>query len=290
LLFTLPSETRKTLEREAIDDALRQVFAHHDFKLSPEAKVTADKEVEAWVILDGAYTFIIEQEEDDLNVTGGLKLPARASQIQFKLRDGIDPDQAKTRIVDAWASFFERQRGKPDWRFLTYVDESAIQTWEEKQSTILGAVEKEKALVTIIYGVIAVGAIAMVGCILYMIVQQMTRDIGIIKSVGASAWGVAGIFLGFGGAVGVIGAVTGSAMGYYFVRHINGVQNLLIRLNPGLRVWDPKVYAFDRIPNSVRIDELVMIAIGAVIVSIVGSVVAAWRAGRVWPVEALRYE
>ncbi len=87
-----------------------------------------------------------------------------------------------------------------------------------------------------------------------------------------------------------MGAALGSAFGYYFVHYINDIQDFIAKFNPSLRVWNPEIYAFDRIPNQVKSDDLMWIVIVAIVASMVGALWAAWRAARVWPVEALRYE
>jgi len=144
--------------------------------------------------------------------------------------------------------------------------------------------------VTILFGVISVVAVILVGCIFYMIVQQKTRDIGIVKSVGATSFGVAGIFLTYGAAVGVVGGALGTVLGAVFVRYINEIQDMLRWINPALQVWSPDVYSFDRIPSEVSFTNVAVIYAVAVVASMFGSLIAAWRAARIWPVEALRYE
>jgi lipoprotein-releasing system permease protein len=165
-----------------------------------------------------------------------------------------------------------------------------VLTWEEKQADFIQAVEKEKYLVTILFGIISVVAVLLVGCIFYMIVQQKTRDIGIVKSVGATSLGVAGIFIAYGAAVGVVGGAIGTVIGVVFVHYINEIQELLAWINPRAVVWDPKVYIFDRIPNEVSFWHATVIYAVAIFASMVGSLIAARKAAKVWPVEALRYE
>jgi len=108
--------------------------------------------------------------------------------------------------------------------------------------------------------------------------------------VGATSVGVANIFVAYGAAVGVVGGALGTGIGTLFVRYINELQGLLVRIHPSALIWNPEVYTFDRIPNRVNpLDALVIYAI-AIVASMLGSLIAAVRAARVWPVEALRYE
>lgn len=226
---------------------------------------------------------------------GGGITPARTTQVQIKLK--IDPkernvnDRVKA-IRDKVEAIWKRIAAahRDEIRSPGLLDRVRIQTWEEKQAKFIAAVEKEKILVTVLFGVISVVAVFLVGCIFYMIVQQKTRDIGVVKSVGATSRGVAGIFLTYGAAVGVVGGALGAFIGTLFVRYINEIQDLLVKINPQLRVWSPEVYSFDRIPSEVQGSDVMAIYVIAIIASMVGSVIAAIRAARVWPVEALRYE
>ena len=75
-----------------------------------------------------------------------------------------------------------------------------------------------------------------------------------------------------------------------FVWNINDIQDLLAQLNPQLRVWSPDVYSFDKIPEVVKRADALWVASIAVVSSMVDSLIPAVLAGRVWPVQALRYE
>jgi lipoprotein-releasing system permease protein len=132
-------------------------------------------------------------------------------------------------------------------------------------------------------------AIFLIFCIFYMIVVEKTRDIGIIKSVGATPGGVAGIFLGYGATIGVIGSGLGLLFGYLIVSNINTLHDWLGRVL-GVQVWDPEVYAFDTIPNTMDAKETSVIVAIAVVSSILGAMVPAVVAARKNPVEALRWE
>jgi lipoprotein-releasing system permease protein len=218
----------------------------------------------------------------------GDVIPARASQVQIKLTPESDPLEVRALITRRWDTFYRERLDKV--RVPALLEDVRVLTWEERQQRFIAAVEKEKMLVTTLFGVISVVAIFLVGCIFYMIVQQNTRDIGIIKSVGATAEGVAGIFVSYGAAVGVVGGAIGSTLGTLFVWYINEVQDFLADLNPAWVIWDPSIYTFDKIPNEVKHSDLFVIYAVAIVASMFGSLMAAVRASRVWPVEALRYE
>ncbi len=219
-------------------------------------------------------------------VDGSLVQP-RASQIQIRVKPGSNLREMKVALMSAWDEIMRQADDPVDLQLMSWV---GVQTWEEKQWAFISAVEKEKVLMLILFGVISVVAIFLILCIFYMIVAEKTRDIGIIKSVGGSAGGVAAIFLSYGAAIGMVGAVLGLLLGTVFVRYINDIQDWLASLHPELRVWKADVYSFDQIPNVVKLDDALVIGVVAVIAAIVGALVPALVAARKHPVESLRYE
>ncbi len=230
---------------------------------------------------------VLEMGEQKLEDGTGT-IPARATQVQIKLNADVDPLKTRELIESKWKEFMTPRLDQV--RAPSLLLDVGVKTWKEKQARFTDAVEKEKYLVTILFGIISVVAVFLVGCIFYMIVQEKTRDIGIVKSVGATSVGVANIFVAYGAAVGVVGGALGTGIGTLFVRYINELQGLLVRIHPSALIWNPEVYTFDRIPNRVNpLDALVIYAI-AIVASMLGSLIAAVRAARVWPVEALRYE
>ncbi len=207
-------------------------------------------------------------------------MPARISELMIQGRDGVALDQLKDDVQTIVNAFIASHRQQsPLW----------VQTWEERHATLLGAVEKEKGLLTVLFAIISVVAIVMIAVIFYMIVQDKTRDIGTLRAIGASRSGVASIFLGYGLAIGIVGSALGFALAASIVLNLNEIQDILFKLF-GFKMWDPSVYYFERIPSQLDPKEVTIILLASVFSSLVGSVVPAWRASRQDPVEALRYE
>ena len=206
---------------------------------------------------------------------------ARTSDINIKVKPGVDLLAAKEKVIQIVAEWYPVVL-EPDGPI-------AVETWEESNATWIGAVEKEKGLVTFLFGMISIVAIFLIFCIFYMIVVEKTKDIGIIKSVGSTSTGVAGIFLGYGLAIGIVGSLMGLALGYLIVRYINEIHTWLGKVT-GLVIWNPEVYAFDTIPNTMNPNEAFWIMIVAVLSSVLGALVPAIFAAQMNPVEALRWE
>jgi lipoprotein-releasing system permease protein len=209
--------------------------------------------------------------------------PARCNEIQISLKDRVNPDLVQPKvekIVQSIAGSHDLYYGK---------DPIRVETWETRLAPVLSAVEHEKVLLVILFAIISVVAVFLIFCIFYMIVVEKTRDIGIIKSVGATGVGVAGIFLGYGLVIGLIGGGMGLLFGYLIVHNINWLHGKLALLL-GVPIWDAKTYVFDTIPNTMETKDVVVIVSIAILSSVLGAVVPAMRAARLSPVEALRWE
>jgi len=213
-----------------------------------------------------------------------ITIPGRTSEIHVRVKQQFRDSSAElVRIRDKVQAIVEEvisERGGPA---------PMAKTWEQSQAKWLGAIEKELVLVTGLFAVISVVAIFLIFCIFYMIVVEKTRDIGIIKSVGATSSGVAGIFLGYGAAIGIVGSGLGLLLAYLIVHNINELHSWL-GTAMGVQVWDPEVYAFDTIPSTMDPPRVFWIMTIAIVASVVGALVPAIRAGRLNPVEALRWE
>lgn len=165
----------------------------------------------------------------------------------------------------------------------------SIKTWEEKQGLLLSAVEVETAILNVLlFLIIAVAGFGILA-IFYMIVVEKTRDIGILKSLGASSTGVMSIFLSYGLGLGIVGSSAGVFIGLLFVRYINEIEDALSWIT-GRKVFDEKIYYFFEIPTYVNPWMVFWVATGAISIAVLASIMPARRAARLHPVRALRYE
>jgi lipoprotein-releasing system permease protein len=194
------------------------------------------------------------------------------NSIQIKLKPGYDGNEVRDKL----AATFARE---------LYV----VQTWRDKQGPLLAAVQMETAILNVLlFLIIAVSGFGILA-IFFMIVVEKTRDIGVLKSLGASGAGIMGIFLSYGLSLGVVGSGAGLAIGLYMVKHINDFALLLGKIT-GRPVFDPSIYYFYRIPTIVDPWTIGWIVLGALAIAVLASVLPALRAALLRPVEALRYE
>ncbi len=243
-----------------------------------------------YVYADFALLQKLLQMHEVPRADGDGVIRGRCSQIQIKIRPGVDAAALCGRLENHYREMSRDPRWKLTPRETAQLLDARAYTWEESQAHIIAPVEKERRLVTTLFAIISLVAALLVLCILYMIVLQKTRDIGIIKSVGGSSAGVATIFVLYGVAIGVVGSVYGAALGYLFVTYINEIQAFLAKINPQLQVWSRETYSFDEIPNTVRTFDLLLVVLVSIGVSTLGSLLAAWRAGSMQPVKALAHE
>ena len=194
------------------------------------------------------------------------------TSIQIKLKDYTDADE----VVKKLKAVF------PPGMF-------TVRTWEQKQGPLLAAVEIETAILNVLlFLIIAVAGFGILA-IFYMIVVEKTRDIGILKALGASSSGVMTIFLSYGLALGIVGSGVGVALGLLFVHYINEIEDFLTLLT-GREVFDQTIYYFPAIPTFVNPMMVIWVAVGAMTIAVLASILPARRAARLHPVEALRYE
>jgi lipoprotein-releasing system permease protein len=196
----------------------------------------------------------------------------RINIIQIKLKPGADGNAVRDKLQAAFSPALY-----------------SIYTWRDNQGALLAAVQMESAILNLLlFLIIAVAGFGILA-IFYMIVVEKTRDIGILKSLGAPGRGVMGIFLGYGLSLGMVGSGVGMAAGLLIVRYINEIAAALGWIT-GRPVFDPKIYYFYKIPAIVMPQTVTWIVVGALAIAVAASILPARRAARLHPVEALRYE
>ena len=122
-----------------------------------------------------------------------------------------------------------------------------------------------------------------------MIVVEKTRDIGVMKALGASTAGIRGIFLGYGCCWARSAAAWGWSAGLLFVRYINEIEKAL-SVVMHRKVFDDTIYYFDKIPTVVQPFTVFWIVAGAMLIAVLASIWPAQRAAHLHPVQSLRYE
>lgn len=192
--------------------------------------------------------------------------------------------ELRNRVDDIYAKFAASHKGE-----VPMPGDITVMTWEDLNRTMIAAVQKETGLVMFMFSIISLTSAFLVFAIFWSMIAEKTKDIGIMRALGASRWGVAGVWMFYGVAIGIVGAILGLGLGALIVYNINPIHEW-IGNTFGLVVWDPRIYYFTRIPNDLTLDKAIIVCAGGVLCSIVGALIPSIRAARMDPVKALRFE
>ncbi len=164
-----------------------------------------------------------------------------------------------------------------------------ILTWQEEQASLFNALAMEKLVTTIMLLVIVlVGAVNIVST-LVMVVADKSADIAILRTMGAGASGILGIFVVQGMIAGVAGTLAGAGLGILLGHNITAISQTLERWLNALP-WQDEVYLLSHLQTRVEPLEVVLISLAALLISLLATLYPAWRGSRVQPAAVLRYE
>ena len=167
--------------------------------------------------------------------------------------------------------------------------EYQITSWMQENSNILGALVVEKnVMFYLLFFIMIVAALCILSALITFVVQK-TREIGMLKALGATDLQVSGLFLSQSGFVGVVGVAAGFGLGRLLLAYRNEFLDFMNRLT-GFELFPASIYGFNRLPALIVPRDIVIICSSALIICLLGGIIPAWRAGRLKPVEALRYE
>ncbi len=152
--------------------------------------------------------------------------PARATTIAVRAADGVSADRLRDAVDLAYQRFAARIAKDPT-RTLIPPETASVETWEGRLRNLIGPVEKERELMRTLFSIVYLVCAALVLAIFWAIVQEKTRDIGILRAVGASRTGVLWIFLRYGVLIGVVGSALGVLLAWVVVARINDIHDFL---------------------------------------------------------------
>lgn len=168
-------------------------------------------------------------------------------------------------------------------------DKVRVVNWEENNNSFFAAVQVEKNVMFLILTLIILVAAFSIISSLIMMVKDKTRDIAILRTVGAGRWAVMRIFLMCGASIGILGTGVGVLIGVLFCANIQRIQGW-VEAATGARVFNPEVYYLTHLPARLDPGEVLQVTVLALVLSILATLYPSWRAARTDPVEALRHE
>jgi lipoprotein-releasing system permease protein len=161
--------------------------------------------------------------------------------------------------------------------------------WQNVNSAFFEAIEVEKNVMFLILSLIILVAALNIVSGLIMLVKDKSPDIAILRTMGATRGAVMRIFFIAGASIGVVGTLIGFVIGVVFCANIENIRQFLSKLT-GTPLFDPTIYFLSRMPAEMAPGQVAAVVIMALALTFFATLYPSWRAARLDPVEALRYE
>jgi lipoprotein-releasing system permease protein len=161
--------------------------------------------------------------------------------------------------------------------------------WMEMNRNLFSALKLEKVAMFIILVLIVLVAAFNIISTLIMVVMEKNKDIAILKSMGAPSKGILRIFIIEGGVIGVVGTFFGTVVGLATALNLEKVSGFVENLF-GFKILPSDVYYIDKLPSQVNPLDIGLIVMTAILISLLATLYPSWRASKLDPAEALRYE
>ncbi|MGB3428778.1 MAG: FtsX-like permease family protein, partial [Burkholderiaceae bacterium] len=164
-----------------------------------------------------------------------------------------------------------------------------VRDWTRQNRTWFAAVQVEKRMMFIILAlIVAVAAFNLVST-LVMTVTEKQSDIAILRTLGASPSSIMAVFMVQGALIGVLGTLLGVASGLFLANNLDKIFPTIERI-AGFPLIPKDIYFISTLPSDPRASDIVPIAVISIVLSLVATLYPSWRASRVKPAEALRYD
>jgi ABC-type lipoprotein release transport system permease subunit len=232
--------------------------------------------------VDGSTVYLpFEQAQLLCGMAGSIK---RANCLHIKFKPNVKLQEGCEKVSSLWQAFLQQKKGSAQADLLAAVN---VQSWKDYRRAFIAAMEKEQAMMIVMFGFVGITTVFIVFVVFYMITEAKRKDIGILKSIGASNADVIELFSLFSFMVGLLGACIGIVGGSLFLLKINKIENWLFD-HFQFQLWDRTIYAIGDIPN--RLDPMVLLIItcSAIVACQLGALLPTWQAAASRPVETLR--
>ncbi|HML31078.1 MAG TPA: lipoprotein-releasing ABC transporter permease subunit, partial [Hyphomicrobium sp.] len=165
----------------------------------------------------------------------------------------------------------------------------AVNDWRQRNETFFNVLAVERNVMFIILSLIVLVAALNIISGLMMLVKDKGRDIAILRTMGATKGAVMRIFLITGASIGIVGTLAGLVIGVLFCWNIERIKDFVSWVS-GTTVFDPSVYYLTKLPAEIDFHETGGIVVMALVLSVIATLYPSWKASKLDPVEALRYE
>jgi lipoprotein-releasing system permease protein len=161
--------------------------------------------------------------------------------------------------------------------------------WRQRNSTFFNALQVERNVMFLILTLIVLVAALNIVSGLIMLVKDKGSDIAILRTMGASQGSVMRVFLITGAAIGVVGTLVGFLLGLIVCLNIESIRQFISWMT-NTELFSPELYFLSKLPAEVDVGETAAVVIMALTLSFLATLYPSWRAARLDPIEALRYE
>ncbi len=248
--------------------------------ISPQGAATAFGTVPRIRAYNVVAIFQVGENEYD---SAYVFLPLAAAQTYFQKPDSVTQIEVSLKdhndVYSVHRAMFEALRG----------DNVQIIDWTQSNNSFFAAVQVEQNVMFLILTLIILVAAFNVISSLIMMVKDKSRDIAVLRTLGAGRSAVMRIFLMCGASVGFTGTLTGFIIGVVFCWKIDTIQHWVEAIT-GTSVFNPEVYYLTHLPARLDWREVTQVVVMALALSLLATLYPSWRAARTDPVEALRHE
>ena len=164
-----------------------------------------------------------------------------------------------------------------------------VSDWRQRNESFFNVLAVERNVMFIILSLIILVAAMNIISGMMMLVKDKGRDIAVLRTMGATKGAVMRVFLITGASIGIVGTLAGLILGVVFCWNIESIKNFVSWIT-GATVFDPNIYYLTKLPAEIDAHETAGIVLMALALSILATIYPSWRASKLDPVKALRYE
>ena len=226
-----------------------------------------------------AAVFEIGMSEYD---SGIVFMPMPEAQAYFNRAGDVTAIEVYTDNpdrIDEYRRLVADQAGRP----IFMID------WRQRNATFFNALQVERNVMFLILTLIVLVAALNIVSGLIMLVKDKSGDIAILRTIGASQGAIMRVFLITGASIGVVGTITGFAAGTVVCLNVEAIRQFISWLT-NTELFSPELYFLSKLPAEMDVRETAAVVVMALTLSLLATLYPAWRAARLDPVEALRYE
>jgi lipoprotein-releasing system permease protein len=247
--------------------------------ISPNGKITAFGSVPRIKSYRVIGTFNMGMFEYDANY---VFMPLESAQNYFGLKDAVS-------VIDVT---LKDENKLPQMRSMLQRSVSLdayVYDWKQTNSAFFNAIDVERNVMFLILTLIILVAAFNIITGLIMLVKDKSRDIAVLRTMGATRGMIMRIFVMDGAFIGVVGTAIGVFLGLLFCYNIESIRQLLQRLS-GRELFSSEIYFLSQLPAKVNNTEVLLVIVITLILSFLATIYPAYRASKYNPAEALRYE